>query len=307
VSNFGSPVGGRVDLLVTYDWPYDEPFLSLLAESMSAASMDLAVVSPGHLARTLDEIKGGRLTSRAYLDRASDTSPEFAALNKWAEHNVPLHLNPGERRRRIWNKTNLHWELINAGIHTPYTIPIPSCRRRPDLDPPHDLTALGVPFSIRPDLGGGGWGTVSTAEGWDDVQGVRTRLPGEDLILQQFIEPTVLGDRRGWFRMLYACGRVLPCWWDDSTRLYVSAVTPEEREAAGLEPLWTIAETAARLSGLELFSTEAALVADGRFLAIDYLNDPVDLRFSPHAHEGMPPGVARALAGAITAFLASQP
>jgi hypothetical protein len=75
----------------------------------------------------------------------------------------------------------------------------------------------------------------------------------------------------------------------------------------GLDPLWAIAQTAARLSGLQIFSTEVALVPDGRFIVVDYVNDPVDLRFQPHAREGMPIEVARAIAEAVTAFVIGAP
>ena len=301
------PPSGRADLLLAYDWAYDEPFLALLAESMANAGLRLQAVSPATFSASLDALLRGALTCRAYLDRASDTSPEFGPLDAWAEDNILIHLNPGDRRRQIWYKTNLHWEFIASGIHTPYTIAIPSLRRQPHLEPPHDLSALGLPFSIKPDLGGGGWGVITTAKGWEDVAGARRRMPGEDLILQEFVEPTSIADRRGWFRILYACGRVIPCWWDDQTRRYGPAVSHEERERLGLSPLWSIVETAARISGLQLFSTEVGLVDDGRFIVVDYVNDPVDLRFQPHALEGMPSEVARAVAESMAAYLAAQP
>ena len=300
----GGPEAQTVDLLLAYDWPYDEPFVALLSGTFRRAGRSLAAVSPQTLSVTLADLRAERLKPRAYLDRASDTTPDFQPLDDWAQRHIPFQLNPGERRRQIWHKTNLHWNFIAAGIHTPYTIAIPALGRHPLLEPPADLGALGIPFSIKPDLGGGGWGVVVDARGWDDVLEARQRLPEEDLILQQFVEPTNLGGRRAWFRILYACGLVAPCWWDDRTRLYGPAVTPDERRQWGLDPLWEIVATAARIAGLALFSTEIALVADGRFIVVDYVNDPVDLRFLPHAREGMPADVAGAVAEAITAYRA---
>ncbi|MEW6569090.1 MAG: hypothetical protein AB1449_13195 [Chloroflexota bacterium] len=295
-----------VDLLLAYDWPYDEPFIALLEARLQSRGRSLALVSLGNLNQVLEGAHQGRIRARAYLDRASDTSPEFGPLDEWAEHNVPLHINPGERRRQAWYKTNLHWAFIAAGIHTPYTIAIPSLRRQPELAPPHDLVALGLPFSIKPDLGGGGWGVITAAQSWEDVQSARRHMPGEDLILQEFVEPTSIAGRRGWFRVLYACGQVIPCWWDDRTRLFGPAVSEDERRALGLDPLWDIAATAARIAGIGLFSTEVARVADGRFVVVDYVNDPVDLRFLPNAREGMPGEVALSVAEAIAGFVAAQ-
>ncbi len=292
------------DLLVAYDWPYDRPFLALLDETLRGRGAGLWPVGPEGLAAAVETLRGGALHPRAYLDRATDTSPEFGPLDDWAERNIAVHINPGERRRQAWYKTNLHWAFIEAGIHTPYTIAIPSMHREPALEPPENLPLLGVPFSIKPDLGGGGWGVVTNAESWDDVLATRRLIPSEDLILQAFIEPAILGGRRAWFRILYACGRILPCWWDDKTRLFGPPVSDEDAARLNLSTLWTIAETAARIAGLQLFSTEVALVPDGRFIAVDYVNDPVDLRFQPHAREGMPAEVARAIAKATSAFVA---
>ena len=137
----------------------------------------------------------------------------------------------------------------------------------------------------------------------EDVQAARIRLPQDDLILQQFIEPRVLHGRRAWFRVMYACGQAFPCWWDDQTRLFGPLITGEQRAALELEALCEIAQSASRISGLQLFSSEVALLPDGRFVVVDYVNDPVDLRFLPHAAEGMPGEVARGVAQAMAAFL----
>lgn len=294
------------DLLLAYDWPYDEPFIALLAARLEAHGASLLAVSPESLGQVLAQAQRGCLRARVFLDRASDTSPEFGPLDEWAERHVSRHINLGHHRRRAWYKTNLHWAFIAAGIHTPYTIAIPSFHRQPELEPPHDLPALGQPFSIKPDLGGGGWGVITTARDWEDVASARRHMPGEDLILQEFIEPDAIGGRRAWFRVFYACGQVLPCWWDDRTRLFGPPVSGEERRALGLEPLWEVTAAAARIAGIGLFSTEIARVADGRFIVVDYVNDPVDLRFLPYAREGMPAEVAVATAEAIAAWVAGR-
>jgi len=292
-----------VSLLLAYDWPYDEPFVDLLDRSLRSRGGRLLPISPKTLPQALTELEQGGYHPRAYLDRASDTDPSFEPLNAWADIHIPLHLNPNPLRRRAWHKTNLHWQFIAAGIHTPYTLAVPSLDRQTEVSSPPDLAALGVPFSIKPDLGGGGWGVVVDARSWEDVLAARRRLPEDKLILQQFIEPAVLGNRRAWFRVLHACGAIAPCWWDDRTRLFGPAVSNQDRDLLNLHPLWEIAAKAARISGLHLFSTEVARVADGRFIAVDYVNDPVDLRFQPHAREGMPQQLAALLAEAIASYV----
>jgi hypothetical protein len=57
---------------------------------------------------------------------------------------------------------------------------------------------------------------------------------------------------------------------------------------------------------LQLFSTEAARLDDGRWVVVDYVNDPVDLRILTQAGEGMPVEAAERLAEAVTASVARQ-
>lgn len=296
-----SPPSSSIDFLVAYDWPYDEPFIRLLEAEMRVAGLSFLAVSPDDLPRVMDDLGSGKRSAFAFLDRASDTDPAFLPLEAWASDHIPHILNPGALRRHVWHKTNLHWEFIRAGVNTPHTIPVPSFRQAPNLEQIPDISPLGTPFSVKPDLGGGGWGVVTDARGWSDVEEVRRKLPDDDLILQQFVAPTVLEGHRAWFRILYACDIVIPCWWDDQTHLFGHAVSVPERDRYQLSPLWDIVGTAARISRLQLFSTEVGLTSDGRFIAVDYVNDPVDLRVQPYAREGMPTDVALHLALALTA------
>ena len=160
-----------------------------------------------------------------------------------------------------------------------------------------------MPFSAKPDVGGGGWEVVIDARKWEDVLDMRRRLPEEDLILQELVEPIEMMGKRAWFRVLYSCGLIIPCWWNDQTHLYGEMVSEEDRQELGLDPLWKIAEIAAGIAQLQIFSTEIAVVRGDRFVVVDYVNDPVDLRFRPHAREGMPPQAAHFLAESIASYL----
>ncbi len=47
---------------------------------------------------------------------------------------------------------------------------------------------------------------------------------------------------------------------------------------------------------MDLFSSEIALVPDGRFIVVDYVNDPLDLRLQSQTPEGVPDAIVRAIA-----------
>jgi hypothetical protein len=292
-----------IDLLLIYESPYDDIFADLLSQVCQDVGLTLLMVCQGDVEVKLKRLTTEHLQVCACLDLAAGSPPSLLPVAQWATEHVPFHLNPTERRREVWRKTNLHWEFIQAGIDTPYVIPVPALVRAPDLEPPEDLWRLGVPFSVKPDEGGGGWEVVMDAQGWQDVLDMRRRLPEEDLILQELVEPMELRGKRAWFRVLYACGLAVPCWWDDRTHLFGDMVSEDERQQLGLQPLWEIARIAANIARLQLFSTEVALVPGDRFVVVDYVNDPVDLRYRPHAQEGMPPEAARNLAKAIVDHL----
>ncbi len=294
----------RVDLLVAYDWPYDSAFLGLLERQLGARGLSLFGVNPQRLSETCVKLKQGDLAARAFLDRAADTDPAFEPLEAWAAEHIPVILNPAVDRRRVWLKTNLHWEFIRAGVLTPYTHVVPAWNRQPILDPLPDLSPLGETFAIKPDLGGGGWGVKLGARSWEQVEQARREMPDDDLLLQELIEPEWLDGRRAWFRVFYACGEVIACWWDDRTRLFGAPVTVDERQRLGLDGLWGIIQAAAGIARLQLFSTEIARRTDGRWVVVDYVNDPVDLRILGQAREGMPPESAEGIAAAVAAFVA---
>ncbi len=294
------------DLLLAYDWPYDEPFLARLGRSLRAAGRSLVVVNPQAVENALSRVRRGDLAARTFLDRGADTNAAFEPLEAWAAEHVPVVLNGAIERRRAWRKSNLHWEFIRAGVHAPQTLVVPALNRQPILEVQPDLTPLGLPFAIKPDVGGGGWGVTLGGRSWEQVEQARCEMPDDDLLLQELIEPHEIDGRRGWFRIFYACGEVIPCWWDDRTRLFGPMVTADERRSLGLDGLWWVAGIAAMIGRLQLFSTEAARLADGRWAVVDYVNDPVDLRILTQAGEGMPVEAADRIVAAVTAFIERQ-
>jgi hypothetical protein len=90
-----------------------------------------------------------------------------------------------------------------------------------------------------------------------------------------------------WFRVLYCTGKVYPCWWDNETHIYTD-VTLNEEACYNLGSLRSLTSAIAALCGLTLFSTEIAITSDGRFVIVDYVNDPIDLRLQSKAIDGVP-------------------
>jgi hypothetical protein len=115
----------------------------------------------------------------------------------------------------------------------------------------------------------------------------RQEFPTQRYLLQGYIMPACLGSRIAWFRVIYCAGKVYPCWWDNNTHIYTH-VTSNEETYYHLGSLRSITSSIANLCGLTLFSTEITITSDSRFVIVDYVNDPIDLRPQSKTFDGVP-------------------
>jgi hypothetical protein len=248
--------------------------------------VSLLQVTPQTLDQVLAGLQNGEITCTTLLDRASESDPCFQPLVDWAARQALFCLNPQERTLWSADKATMHLEFISQGLHTPYTI-ILSPFDNYSFIHPSDLSLLGGSFVIKPACEGGGNGVILEATSWEQVLAARQQYPNQKYLLQAHVATCNLDGRPAWFRVLVCDGAVYPCWWDQHTHVY-TRVTAEEKARLGLRGLREYAARIAQICGLHLFSTEIALTEDGRFLVVDYVNDPVDLRLQSKALDGVP-------------------
>ena len=189
--------------------------------------------------------------------------------------------------------------LLSRRLPTPPTIILPPYAEQPAL-PPLDLALLGPTFNIKPAHGGGGEGVVIGATTAEQVQAARQEHPHDHYLLQGHIEPAELADRPAWFRPIFACGQTFLSWWDPQTHIY-TPLDPAEEQRLGLTALHAIVTEIAHLCRLDLFSCEIALCPNGRFVVVDYVNDPLDLRLQSQTPEGVPEAIVRSIARIVVA------
>jgi hypothetical protein len=276
----------RFDLCLAWNWEYDSDFTRLLESACLHYGISFYSVRSENLGQVLAELESGELSFAALLDRATESDGHFQPLVHWARRHNLFRINP--QTQTIWavDKATMHLELVSQGLDTPHTILLPPFAERPGI-PSHDLSPLGGSFVIKPACMGGGVGVVLAATSWDQVLAIRQQHPGEKYLLQAQVTPKTLEGRPAWFRVLVCDGAVYPCWWNQNTHIYAS-VTAEQRFRFGLRSLREVTARIARICRLDLFSTEIALTESGRFLVVDYVNDPVDLRLQSKAVDGVP-------------------
>ncbi len=275
------------DFCLAWNWEYDADFVAILRSAVKERGLTVLDVVPDNLSGTLEGLRKGEISFRSFLDRASESDPGFLPLVRWAEEQGVHFINPHDRSVHAMNKASMHLEFITAGIHTPYTIILPPFKEQPHLAPFLDLSPLGEKFTIKPAHGGGGEGVVTEATSLDQVQAARQDYPHDLYLLQAHIVPASKQGRPAWFRVLFCGGRVYPCWWDIQTHVYTQ-VTPAEEQAFSLKPLHQTTHRIAAVCRLDVFSTEIAQTEEGLFVAVDYVNDQIDLRLKSRAQDGVP-------------------
>jgi hypothetical protein len=285
------------DLCLAWNWEYDADFVRLIEAACPARGISLLHVKPDTLGPVLSGLEKGELDFSVLFDRASESDPHFQALVDWAGKQNTFCINPQKQTTWSWDKATMHLEFISRGLHTPYTIILSPYSKHPDLHP-HDLRLLGGSFVIKPACEGGGDGVILEASTWDQVTAARHQFPDEKYLLQAHIKPRILEGRQAWFRVLFCDGAVYACWWDQRTHVY-TRVSAEQRARFALRGLYEVPTRIAQICRLNLFSTEIAITEDGRFVVVDYVNDPVDLRLQSKAVDGVPDAYVESIAARL--------
>jgi hypothetical protein len=294
----------KFDLCLAWNWEYDADFIKVMLETCRSRQLSLLQVLPENLNDTLTALTNQQIVFSSFLDRASEADVRFRPLVSWAYEHNRYCLNRHEHAARSCDKATMHYTLINAGIYTPYTIILPSYEEQPVLTS-LDLDPLGKKFIIKPAHGGGGEGVITEAISLAQVLAARREHAQDRYLLQALIVPKAIDSRLAWFRVLYCGGGIYPCWWNTRTKIYIPLI-PAEEEQYNLGSLKEITTSIAQLSGLDLFSTEIALTAEGHYVVVDYVNDQPDLRLQSRAIDGVPDRIVQDIAARITELVSSH-
>jgi len=291
------------DLAVAWNWEYDREFVSLIQAAAAARSLPAYLIDRHNLTETLERLRNGSLSFNLYLDRASDEDERFLPLAQHFQRKgstVTRVLNPYELMRRAADKATMHLEFLTRGIHVPYTIIISPFNHKREVELSlSELAHLGRPFIIKPaNTTGGGVGVVVGAESLKDVIETRQHHKNDKYLLQEKIVPVILSNRRAWFRVFFAFGDIVLCWWDDQTHIY-DVLTADEEKRFNLHTLREVAAAIHDVCGLDFFSTEIACVSSGMLVVVDYVNEICDMRLKSRHVDGVPDQIVELIVNRI--------
>ena len=310
----GSPAS-EYDLAVAWSWEYDRDFVDRILSTTAARGVRTCTIDQQTVGDTVYRLQNNHPLFRCILDRASDEDERFLPLANLItrRYSSPDHehairvINPYDLMRRASDKATMHLEFLSRGLHVPFTIIISPYNHKREVELSlSELSQLGRPFIIKPaNTTGGGVGVVVGAESLKDIIETRQHHKNDKYLLQEKVVPHLLDGRRAWFRVFYAFGRILPCWWDDQTHLY-EELTLEEEEGFNLKPLRTIAGTIQEICGLEFFSTEIALTSTQVFVVVDYVNEMCDMRLKSRFTDGVPDRIVQLVVEYLSDFVLSH-
>jgi hypothetical protein len=295
----------RVDLGVAWEWEYDASFIDKIENACRRQELSLCLIAPTNVAEITARYFKKQLSFRCFLDRGSDARREFEPLARMVDEGDTRIINHYRHLKRCLDKATMHLEFITAGLNVPYTIILSPYQNEPEIKIT-DLARLGRSFIIKPAVGGGGTGVVVGAETLAEVLVARQSQDDQKFLLQEKIEPVLLGGERAWFRVYYVLGQTFLSWWNDITHVY-RCVEPKEENEFYLSPLRAIVTKIARISRLDFFSAEIALTADGRFVVVDYVNDICDMRLQSLYSDGIPDQLVDAIVAGIINHIIAKP
>ena len=300
-----------VDLGVTWNWEYDVEFIGMIEYRCRLEGLSVSRIQRQSIEENLALLREKKLYFRFFLDRASDDDDSFHPLAhtiaRGHEEGRTRVINPLHLQLRAADKATMHLEFLSHGIEVPYTIIISPYNHKRELELSlTELSRLGRPFIIKPaNTTGGGMGVVMGAETLKDVLEARQHHKNDKYLLQETVRPAFLSENRAWFRIFYAFGEIIACWWDDQTHIY-EEVSTDDVATFGLEPLEAITKKVSEVCQLDFFSTELAYTPSRRFIAVDYVNEVCDMRLQSRHRDGVPDAVVERIIDSMLRFIRSS-
>lgn len=292
------------DLGLAWNWEFDSDFIHGVEHECRRLGVTTFRVEPHNVKEVTKRFRSGKVFFRTFLDRASDDEEIFLPLARLVARSNAHRFNKSEYVEYAKDKANTHLACLGEGIDVPYTIIISPYNKKKEVELSlTELAHLGRPFIIKPaNTTGGGIGVVLGAESLKEVLHSRQHHKNDSYLLQETIQPEILGGNTAWFRVFYAFGKIIPCWWDHTTHIYHDLLNDEVKKFK-LQRLQHIGEVMHKICRLDFFSTEVALAKNGKFVAVDYVNEICDMRPQSKHFDGVPDSIIAAiqqqLAGAV--------
>ncbi|MBN2121224.1 MAG: hypothetical protein JW734_09265 [Candidatus Omnitrophica bacterium] len=279
-----------------------EVFINALKDACQELGLSFFWVSNYNVKEVIKKLESNELKIKVLLDTEATYNRErdlYARVCYAVKDAGGVVINDPDRARLAVDKSVTHYELINRGINTPYSVVVRNWEPKSFKLTDEEKERLGVPFVIKPACGYSRLGVVEEAKGSiREIAAARNFDPGDNFLIQERISPIELARKRAWFRVFHVFDKIVPCWWDDRTSWY-EHVTKDEFENYRLASLAKIVSKIAEITRMVWFSSEIAIdnkSGKSRFVVIDYVNDQCDMTAQSYDKTGVPDSVVECMA-----------
>ena len=299
------------NIAIMWNWEYDRHFIELIRFNTSQQNLKVLEIVANNVEDVFEGYKRKKIRFQYLLDRASDEDERFQPFARYVlkqfrsgDGSLLSIIHPQDLQSLAADKATMHLEFLSNGIDVPYTIIISPYNHKKEVELSlTELSKLGRPFIIKPaNTTGGGVGVVMGAETLKEIIDARQLHKNDKYLLQETIRPVLLNQHRAWLRIFYAFGDIIPCWWDDATHIY-SPLTADEIRLLGLSQLFEITERIKNICKLDFFSSELVYTADGKCVAVDYVNEICDMRFQSQFADGVPDSIVHRIVGRLVEYI----
>lgn len=277
------------DVAIAWCWSYDQSFVLELQERAANCGLSVLIITESNIVSVTMSVRSGELIFGILFDRAAYQDGAFFNLVYWAiEHQIPV-INDFNRARWAVDKATMHLELLSCRIQLPCTFILPPASAWPVIDSPA-LEVLPRPFVVKSAPPEAGEGVHLNVLSWVEDLQIRQEFPEDKYLIQEKIEPLISGSLKYWFRVFWVCGEVIPCLWENQSRVYkFEALNQLNPEIPGqIEALIRVIASVCRL---DLFSSAIVASVDTRLVVIDPVNDQLGLRKQSAFVDGVPDSV----------------
>jgi hypothetical protein len=299
------------DVAIMWNWEYDRQFVELIHKFAHQHDITVLDIQSENVESTFNLYKKNKIQFRYLFDRASDEDERFQPFARYvlkqfrSEDNPSTYfINPQDLQCHAADKATMHLEFLAHGIDVPYTIIISPFNHKNEIELSlTELAKLGRQFIIKPaNTTGGGVGVVTGAESLKQIIDARQLHKNDKYLLQETIRPIEIDGRRAWFRVFFAFGEIIPCWWNDSTHIY-SLLSDLQEHRLGLKQLRDITNRIQVINKLDFFSTELVCTADEKCVAVDYVNEICDMRLQSQYPDGVPDSVVHRIINELFEYI----
>lgn len=275
-----------IDFGISCVYDKDEEFVKIFKKELKNRKKTFLEVNYENIDSITELVDNKKLHFNFFLDLASFENPVFAFLTEKLDSRGSFVINNPSSLIKSFSKSKLHDLLRKNKLPLRKTFIIsPEEKNKTRFN--KIVKTLKPPFILSPAVSSFEKGIVLNAREVDDITNFLDDHSTEKTLAHEYILPKLIENKVAWFRPIFVLGNVIHHWWDPQNSFYQKFKNSEEENKIKSK-LESYIKKIAELTGLRLFSTEIIIDRKGKYIVLDYANNPIDLSSQEYELDGVP-------------------